>query len=527
MPIANFRSMGQAGVVSDIAPWDLPENAISDGRNFRVSAGKLQASGGSELASKLNDAGEELGHIDQILREGGDGEWVVCGERSIMSYYGNAFNSLYSGTDVQPIDWSTAKVGTAIFFNHPELHPKYWDITAEQTCKDLPWSPGQTWDDAGWQCGAIASHKNFLFGLGMVEDGPDGPVYYRDRVHWSHPVEPNGIPYTWEPANDADKSSLAGYVTLGRGGPIVGAESMRDSFVIYSEDAISILDYTGDALMWRRRTVSQNAGLIGRNALVEVRGQHFFMAFDDIMMFDGNTAVSLLHNRMRKKYASAIDTQNLKNAFAVHNKVFAELWFCFPEKGNEHANCAYVYNYRDNTWSIRDLSLEHRFRHGHFGRVIGNDAIWGDPGVEGSIETKWNEERSTWRLGAQQPFGGVMLGVSGPNVYNIDTPTPDEDVDTFIERTHMPIAGHDICTSATRIYPLLEGSSEVQVSLGSHQSAGDGVRWAQPAVFNPITDRKLDIRTTGELHAYRIDGKARGNWNVTGFDLEFAPAGKR
>jgi hypothetical protein len=117
--------------------------------------------------------------------------------------------------------------------------------------------------------------------------------------------------------------------------------------------------------------------------------------------------------------------------------------------------------------------------------------------------------------------------VSGPDVYNIDTSTPDEDVETFIERTHMPIAGHDNCTTATRVYPMIEGSSTVNVKLGSHQAAGDGVRWVKPSEFDPTTERKIDTRTTGELHAFRVEGKAKDNWNLTGLDMEISPAGRR
>ena len=60
----------------------------------------------------------------------------------------------------------------------------------------------------------------------------------------------------WHPAvlghNGSLRDSIAGYVNLGKGGKIVGGESLRDSFAVYSEDSISMLDYVGDALGWRR-----------------------------------------------------------------------------------------------------------------------------------------------------------------------------------------------------------------------------------------------------------------------------------
>lgn len=515
--------MGQMGVISDIAPWDLPDNALSDGRNFRVAASKIQASGGSARHNR-DGAGEQLGHIDQAVRFNGESEWVVCGSNSILNYDGIGFNQLYTGQEVDPSLWSTCKIGRVIFFNHPDLQPMYWSNHDDSlsTIEALPWSPvAADWNAAKVKTNLLASHRNFLFALGTTEIEGSNTNYYTDRVRWSHPVEPNGIPYSWEPANDTDKSSLAGYVTLGRGGRIIGGESLRDSFVIYSAEAVNVLDYTGDALMWRRRTVSQTAGLIGKDAVTEVRGQHYFMAYDDIIIFDGNQATSLLHNRLRKKYASSIDTQYLKNSFTVHNKTFNEIWFCFPEKGAEFPNVAYVFNYRDGSFSIRDLSIANQFRHGYFGKTTGSDMTWD------IAETTWDTERSSWRLGGQEAFDGLQLGCVDEHVYNMDTQSPDEDITTFVERTHVPVAGHDNTTTVTRVYPQVEGSTSLKVSVGSHQAAGDGVRWSKPNDFNPVTDRKVDSRATGELHAFRVEGKASGNFNFTGFDVEYASAGKR
>ena len=229
------------------------------------------------------------------------------------------------------------------------MEPLWWHIGEE------------TWDDVGNSCRRIlCSHKNFLFALGMQE----GPDEYRDKVWWSHPAEPNGRPFSWRPTSE-QPDSIAGWVNLGRGGSIVGGESLRDSFVIYSEQAINVMDFTGDALGWRRRTVSSAAGLASSEALVEVQGTHFFVSPGDIQTFDGNSIGSIMHNRLRKRFASSMNVEKLGNSWAAHNPTFNEIWFAVPETATMVPQIAYAYNYRDNNWSIRDL--ERPFRHGHFG----------------------------------------------------------------------------------------------------------------------------------------------------------------
>lgn len=514
--IVKIRDMGANGINSDLAPWDLPPNMLTDGRNFRVMSGKVQSSGGSQLL--LEGARGTIGHLDQSSDFEGTNQWILCHSNGVDTLYNQEFVGIYdaNGT-VDPYQWTTCQIGQVTFLNHPSTGPIYftdWSSIAEGA-EPLQWSPTQDkWEHSARQ---LHAHKNFLFALGMVEDGE----YYEDRVRWSHPCDPNGIPYTWE-GPDKDPSSLAGFVTLGRGGMVVGAESLRDSFVIYSQEALNVLDFTGDALVWRRRTLSQTAGLVGEKGLIEVGGIHFFISSEDIMMFDGNSAQSLLHNRLRKRFATTLNEDARHRAFAVDNKMTSEAWFCVAEVGHDEPNVAYVYNYRDGSWAIRDLSTTRNFSHATFGYQPVDVLTWED------FAQPWLGERTTWATANRQPFDGVIIGCSGNQVHNVDTQYPDDPgLTTFIERVSMPMQGHEDVTMLSRIYPQVEGNTPVEVSVGSHHYAGDGARWKPPVVFDPKTDRKVDIRTSGELHAFRVEGPTNGNFNLTGLDIEFVPAGGR
>jgi hypothetical protein len=525
MPILNVREMGSIGVVSDIAPWDLPPSALTDGVNFRMSAGKIQSAGGLRLSAFPQD--DELGHVAQSTDLDKNSLWIVLGEKTIRWWDGTGSGSIANNLTFpdlrDPHKWSSCQIGAQLFFNHPDWYPIVWedrDAQVEQA-QMLPWSPGVTWEAADKSCKVLRAHKNFLWALGMVEDGE----VYSDKVRWSHPAEPNGYPYTWEPPNSTDRSSLAGYLSIGRGGAVVGGESLRDSFVIYSDEAINVMDFTGDALLWRRRSVSSSAGLVGKEAVVEVNGTHFLISNDDILMFDGNQVSSLLHNKLKKRLAQSINNNARANSWVVHNAVFNEIWFAVPEGTATHPTTAYVYNYRDATWALRDLERE--FRHAHFGsQPTALDArTWDMPDFQ---TTNFDQGRASWHLAGNQPFDGQINGVESTNMHNVDPQIPDGVPMTQIARTDLPVGGHEFNTTVTRVYPLIEGSSEVEMRFGSQQYAGGPVRWAHGwQTFMPGVDRKLDIRTTGELHAYEVRSKNNGFFNLTGFDVEFSMAGSR
>jgi hypothetical protein len=92
----------------------------------------------------------------------------------------------------------------------------------------------------------------------------------------------------------------------------------------------------------------------------------------------------------------------------------------------------------------------------------------------------------------------------------------------------MPIGGHEVNTTITRIYPLVEGSSPLQIRVGSAQRAGGPIRWAGDfRTFIPGVDRKIDVRTTGEVHAYEIKSEGMTFFDLTGMDIEYSLAGGR
>ena len=526
MPILNIRDMGTVGVNSDIAPWELPPAAFNSGINFRMSNGKVQSAGGIDAVGSA--IGDTIGHVTPTRPYNEEPSWIACGESGVYLWDGTTWvdkSGSLSFSGLESDMWSSCSIGNVTFLNHPDLYPIYWTNIGDNTgdFEALPWKAGtaETWASKGYSCQALCSHKNFLMALGMKE----GIEEYRDKVWWSHPTEPNGIPPYWDITAD-QPDSLAGYVQLGKGGKIIGGESLRDSFIVYSEEAISALDYTGDALGWRRRTISSSADLVGREAVVEAKGQHFFIGRDDIMAFDGNSMQSIIHKRLKTRLASNVNNSRRHKSWAAHYESFNEIWFGIPLDAAEYPDVAYVYNYRDNTWGLRHLEKE--FRHGAFGPApISDPRSWDDmPG-------NFDDERGSWSLAGDSPFAGAMIGATDDTAFNLDPSLSTgshftERTATVIRRTDLPIGGHEANTTITRIYPLVEGSAPIQIRVGSAQKAGGEVRWASDYLtFTPGVDRKIDIRTTGETHAFEIKSEGQAFFDLTGMDIEFSMAGGR
>ena len=72
-----------------------------------------------------------------------------------------------------------------------------------------------------------------------------------------------------------------------------------------------------------------------------------------------------------------------------------------------------------------------------------------------------------------------------------------------------------------------ECSGEVNIRMGASLSPKQGVQWKQAQVFNPSTMRKLDIRTTGPYHSWKIESVGNTPFTLSGMDIVYEVNGAR
>jgi hypothetical protein len=460
---------------------------------------------------------------------------LVAGRDKVYGFDGSTWADISSlagylaiGVD-QELDWTGCLMGQFPVINNPQTHPEYWGGAVAPlsppslglTLQPLPWVAGVSdWASVNKQARVIRSHKTFMFALNLIDGGTEEPDAYR----WSHPADINGLPPSWD---DTDPLYLAGKANLGSdSGAIIDGRSLRDSFAIYSEDGINILDYDPNSeFVWRRRELSSVAGLLSKNCIAEVKGRHYFLADGDIAVNDGNQITSILHNRLRKFLSPRISADYYLRSFVMRNNPFSEIWFCVPIDGAEFPNAAMVYNFLDDSWAIRDLPSDTiELSHGWYGSQSQPALTW-DTWVG-----DWNTQTRIWGSTVRSPLDDTIIGVDRASYQLVELDPQDErvtELGTTIERLGFPLEGHDDVTTITRIYPHIEGTQPITIQIGSQDRAGGPVRWKPAKTFTPGTDRKIDVRTTGELHAWRISSVGFGNWSMSGMTLEFEPGPKR
>jgi hypothetical protein len=578
MKLFPIRNVGEVSLNTDLVPWELSPNFITYGKNFRALNKNLFAYQTNTPVLPVDSSGY-AGNRLIATTSAGTNYILAMGKAAVKVFnYVNwtdissaqGYGSIPLNTESQ---WTSTLLGSIPVISHPFHGIEYWSPqNVVQKLRALQFSPpntvtsgsfvvgkqytiktlgttdftligasantvgvtftatgtglgtgtatdiiSNTWFDKGYRCKVIRAHKQFLFALGLIE----GSTELNNSYRWSHPADINGLPFTWD---ETDLSAIAGKDSIGAdSGDIIDGATTGDSFSIYSERGIVALDFIGNEFVWRKRQISTIAGLLSKDCVVEVEGNNFFISNGDIIRNDGRSLTSLMNNRLRKDFAALIDTNNFRNSYAVKLKHENEVWFCVPISGSTYPNIAYVYNWIDDTWSVKDLPAN--ISHSVYSKISPNVDTW-----ESSVGT-WDTDPDIWVGTGDSPFLSGIVGVNptaGSALFDLFSNVYVDPINAVIERTGLVFNDSDVTVSTiTRVYPHMQGAGTVLIEIGSHDYVNSGVRWKPAILFNIGTDRKIDVRSTGELHAYRLTSVGDNSFTFNGLTFEYEDNGVR
>jgi hypothetical protein len=520
-----FKSPAGSGLNSDLPPWNLPDSFMTDGKNFRLQDGALLSSGSSslwfdQLGATDIDFFMSIPLVDVDLH-------IIAGKDGVYSFDGTNHSILQSANATLDRGWTGCMLGGIPVLNNPEVGAFYWFPTAHgQTLTPLPFdNQGKVWNPTSLQKSAkvMRSHRNFLFALDLTEFYQGKTAHMPDAYRWSHPSDINSIPPTWD---DQDPNYLAGLAQLGADcGTIVDGLSLRDMFVIYADKGINLLELSGDIYVWNRRQMTTTSGLLAKDCVVEVLGAHYLMTDNDIVRFDGSRVESIMQGRLRKHLQGNMDAINYRNSVVISNLTHKEVWFCIPTNGETWPTLAYIYNWTEDSWGIRELAPNTSFL--AYGPITKGSLRWEDLQSQ-TPPVSWATYSSPWY--SQSDRGGVSTVIGTEHqgkIIDVDPVAPNDSLDCFVERTDFPLEGIKAATTITRVYPKIDSSGLVKITIGSQDYPGSPVRWKQPITFDPSKERRINIRSTGILHCWRIESISNSPFKFSGMQIEYTDSGIR
>ena len=324
--------------------------------------------------------------------------------------------------------------------------------------------------------GVIRAYGNLLVAGNLREDGGAGRTL-TGTVRTSDVAGPGQIPTNWNPfmngVNTADEFILAST------GTIQDMAELQGVLYVYTDSSIHSIQQTGSPVIpFQVGVVTDNYGANGVDSVIEVDGKHIVAGSDDVYIFAGHpgSISSIVEGRVRRQFRANQDWK------IVRYNSFDELWFYRAD------NNIYIWNYRNNTWTIRDNGTT---------------------------------------------YVSVNTGHDGPVLATTTTVTTSNNIDSFlqesyVERQRLAITPEFDTENLASIAFLAEGMGTIVVTAAGSNAPGDVnvvLDDAENADFNVTMDYKQDLRVHGRFLNYRITHTSTQDMATMNFDQNVTIAG--
>lgn len=568
MPTLPLRQLGAVGVITDANPYDLPPNAFSNCNNVIFDEKRVQRSPvfkqvfnsvrstltydgavgsfDSQSASYESAEGAPVTDVRFVAsyQDPSTGEVVLIADHdgTVRTYpNGNlAFATPSTGLVTNDEPWSHAQVAGKSILARKGMVPYIRWIGTD---------PNYTLLKGDWpandKASVVRGFLDYIILLGVVKSG----IEYPTMVKWSNPVGYADATTTinWDPANP---NYVAGENVIGElKTPIRDGLQLGNIFVIYAQDQVWAMEYTGSSFVFNFRRLFPTGGIINTNCVVEVEGKHFVFGENDIYVHDGSTKKSIADGRVRRRIFQTIDRNNRNSFFTLHDSVSNLVYFCYRTKLDEisykdtqFCNRAAVYNYLEDTWSFMDLP----------NIVGGSEAnITLVQNLYTNLNTNYellntnyvSFEGATPKLSIMLGATDVGNGLTESRVYALDLPTAglvnlpinlETLKESYVERIGVDL---DEQGTATRNYKIITAiipqasvdstESSFRWQVGAADLPNAAPVWYSDQVFYPEQSYKMDMRVAGRYLAYRVSTLDIENFRFSGFDTELQQLSRR
>ena len=115
-----------------------------------------------------------------------------------------------------------------------------------------------------------------------------------------------------------------------------------------------------------------------------------------------------------------------------------------------------------------------------------------------------------------------MCGTNATKLFLADSGTTFDGTSftTTLERTGLHAGETNMVKSVTSMYPRIEGTGTVQISVGGGNEPFAGVTYSGPFTYTIGTDHKVDCRVRGRYIAVKFETDADTTFKLSGYSLE-------
>ena len=330
--------------------------------------------------------------------------------------------------------------------------------------------------------------------------------------------------------------NTAGDFRLQDGTKIMGAIKAKETILIWTDNALYTMKFVGAPFTFGFEQVGTNCGLIGKNAVVEIDGNAFWMSPKGFFMYDGT--VKSLPCSVEDFVYDNIDTTKGQQVAAGLNNLFTEVVWYYPSSGSEYNDKYVVFNYgesgREGVWytgteartSWIDATIYPKPSATKFSASASGSfpTVVGESGLGQTI--LFEHEVGTDQV---NPNGTTTTVTSFIKSFDIDL---EQRQRTATGLSTGPKVAGEVFLAMRRFVPdfkTLAGNAKVTLKVKRYPQDSDSNTQAALSPFTiTATTQKKDTRARGRFVNLKIENDAVSeSWRFGTLRLDLQPDGRR
>ena len=233
--------------------------------------------------------------------------------------------------------------------------------------------------------------------------------------------------------------------------------------------------------------VSNASSILSSRAVAEYDGLFFWIGTDRFFVYNG-VVQEMVNNSSINYFFDNLDINHRQLVFSVINPRFGEIWWFYPEQGQDQQNVkntrALIYNKRENSWYDTAISRDCGIFSGDFGFM----STYGNSFQNNNTNKYlWKHEVGEKEIAENEIDASIMSSVTTPFISQaaFNAQNPMNGIDKFLE--------------LRRIEPdfvMSDKSKELQVRINTKRYAQSALTTSDAIIFTGETE-KIDTREQG------------------------------
>jgi hypothetical protein len=271
--------------------------------------------------------------------------------------------------------------------------------------------------------------------------------------------------------NFADVANQAGFYDIQPSSPFITAIAGRYGVLFFTAKQAFILYYSGLPYVYSYTQIGDNCTPWSPNSLISTAAQTAWISEQGLWTFDG-TNITPVPCPVMPWVLKTLDLGMVREySFAVHVSNFNEVWWFFPETGNNYNTKCIIFNYKEGWWSQGQMQRSAGITSSYTAYVI-------------------------------MAKGAVAFQHELGNYYSADAMLP------FAETFNLNLTSGSRFVTVKQILPDLGGAADSPIhSLFYRNSRSQGAPELQTPLIATRPDGYIDCRTTGRDIRLRLQAQ--------------------